>query len=117
MLSAANHLLQPDGDLDSFQAWWQTAGRTRGAVHLPPLLSFYVNPEGETLKSALLQMGGYRAARWRGLILTGLTGCGKTALARALADDRKSCAPSATGFCGSMAVGSPKKRRNACVWR
>ena len=87
VLSAANHLLQPDGDLDSFQAWWQTAGRTRGAVHLPPLLSFYVNPEGETLKSALLQMGGYRAARWRGLILTGLTGSGKTALARALADD------------------------------
>ena len=88
VLSAANHLLQPGGDLDNFQAWWQTAGRTRGAVHLPPPLSFYVNPkEEDTLKSALLQMAGYRAARWRGLILTGLAGSGKTALVRALADD------------------------------
>ena len=57
-------------------------------AHLPQAIKEYVNRrEEEVLLSTLTQLAGYRTARWQGVVLSGLAGAGKTALAHGLAGD------------------------------
>jgi hypothetical protein len=41
------------------------------------------------MREAMLTSAGYRRARWRSIVLYGLAGCGKTTVARSLAEDDK----------------------------
>ena len=76
------------GDAETFLAWWDTARPTLRSLFRPPRPVLHVPRSGEAgLVAALTALVGYRQARWRAVLLVGLAGSGKTALAQALAED------------------------------
>lgn len=71
---------------DSFLPWWGTAP-PRGPVWnvQPPLVGRAERAAEADLLAQVTALRGYQQARWRAIVLSGLTGSGKTTLARALA--------------------------------
>ncbi len=75
------------GDVRGHQSWWAPA-RPACAGAFSPRPVIHVRREIELdLATGLTALPGYRQARWRAVILYGMAGIGKTAVARSLTDD------------------------------
>ncbi len=69
-----------------FLAWWGTAPPCGPVWNVqPPLLGRAERAAEAALLAQVGALRSYRQARWRGIVVSGLTGSGKTTLARALA--------------------------------
>ncbi len=80
--------LPEGGDIEAIQTWWERARPAQRRCFLPPRPVIHVQRAVQRdLVASLMTLSGYRQARWRAVILYGMAGSGKTALARALADD------------------------------
>ena len=80
--------LPEGGDTEAIQTWWERARPAQRRCFLPPRPVIHVRRAVERdLVASLTTLSSYRQARWRSIILYGMAGIGKTAIARALADD------------------------------
>jgi len=80
--------LPEGGDTEAVQTWWERARPAQRRCFLPPRPVIHVRRAVERdLVASLTTLRGYRQARWRSVILYGMAGIGKSAIARAMADD------------------------------
>jgi transcriptional regulator with XRE-family HTH domain len=90
VLEASARYFQEGADTEHIQAWWEAARPAQCRLFLPPRPVIHVTRDVERdLVANLTALSGYRRARWRAVILHGMAGIAKTAIARALADDER----------------------------
>lgn len=74
----------------TFREWWQ-AGKPQPLPlpHLPLPAEYVEREEQDRLWEMLTDWAAWRQARWRGIVVTGVTGAGKTTLLAALTQDEQ----------------------------